>query len=221
MASVGVSSFKKYYRTIYATFGYPLVERQGMSSEELAAVEKRLDVQVPAALRAYYLVAGRERRFNTCHHRLLKPQKWSIDKRRLIFMEENQRVLWWGVSIRNPDSDDPSVWQGVNDDEITWVREHRRCSEFLGFILHYQAVNNGFPFCSMADAPDRFDYDFEENGWTYYGEIGAVRAYSRSNQVVCLQPPALPFMDALQVLAGAKTKRDLQAIGDDLGMTLT
>jgi hypothetical protein len=57
----------------------------------------------------------------------------------------------------------------------------------LGHILHYQAVNGGFRLCGMADAPDGFDGRLEEKGWTYYGEIGGVWAYSRPNQVVCLE----------------------------------
>src|SRR5262249_38986158 len=104
-----MASFKKYYRTMYRTFGYPLTQVAGFASEVLAAAQKRLGVQVPAALRDYYSVAGRERRFSACHHRLLPPQQWAIDQQRLIFMEENQGVVCWGVSTRNPDVDDPPV----------------------------------------------------------------------------------------------------------------
>ncbi|MGO9114246.1 MAG: hypothetical protein ACLP9L_33950 [Thermoguttaceae bacterium] len=55
-------------------------------------------MSISAALRDYYLVAGRERRFNCCLNRLLPPQEWLVDKHRLIFMEENQAVLSWGVN---------------------------------------------------------------------------------------------------------------------------
>jgi len=217
-----MSSFKKYYRTIYDTFGYPLTERMGMSSKLLAAAEKRLRVRIPAALRAYYLVAGNERRFNTCHNRLLAPQDWDIDKQRLIFMVENQAAIWWGVSTRNPDSEDPPVSQGIDDEPISWARECRRCSEFLGRMLHWQAVNGGFPFCGTGDAPDESAYRFETNGWTYHGEIGGAQTYNRSKQVVCLEPVMLPFMDTMKVLvlAGAKTKGGLQAIANELGVAL-
>jgi len=156
---------------MYETFGYPLTARTAPSSKVLAGVEKRLGVIIPGAFRDYYLVAGRERRFNTCHNRLLAPQEWSIDKQRLIFMEENQGVVWWGVSTRNPDSDDPPVSQGINDEPITWFQEHRRCSVFLAVMLHYQAVNGGFRFCGAAIAPDQSNYRFEKNGWTYYALI--------------------------------------------------
>jgi hypothetical protein len=166
-------------------------------------------------------VAGRERRFNTCHNRLLPPSEWTIDKKRLIFMEENQSVFWWGVSIRNPDSDDPPVSQGINEDPITWHPEHRKCSVFLAVMLHYQAVSGGLRYCGSGDAPEQSSYRFEEQGWTYYGEVNSLLAYSRPNQVVCLVPPHdLPFMRNWSVLAGGKTKRDLRTISAELGISV-
>jgi hypothetical protein len=215
-----MSSFKSYYGEIYESFGYPLTERTSLSAKLLAAAEKRLGMQIPAALRDYYLVAGGERRFNLCHNHLIPPQKWDIDKQRLIFMEENQCVVWWGFSTRTPGSDDPSVWQGVNDEPIKWFLEHRKCSVFLAVMLHYQAVAGGLPFCgtgsATADCLDRL-----QSGWSYYGQVNGMRAYSRSNQVVCFMPPGdLPFMNSMSALAGAKTKGDLQAIADDLGLAL-
>jgi hypothetical protein len=187
----------------------------------IAAAEKRLGVRVPRALRDYYLVAGRERRFNICLNRLLSPLEWSIDKHRLIFMEENQGGFWWGISVRNPSSEDPPVSQGINDEPITWSLEHRKCSVFLAVMLHYQAVNGGLRFCGRADAPERFRHRFEDIGWTFYGEVNTQSAYSRANQVVCLMPPFdTRFMPNWSVLAGGKTKQDLQTIAIDLGVTI-
>lgn len=90
-------------------------------------------------------------------------------------------------------------------------------------MLHYQAVCGGYRFRGMADTPSESDYRFEKNGWRYYGDFGQVQAYGRPNQVVCLQPFSLPYMDMVKVtvVAGAKTRRDLQAVGDELGVTFT
>jgi len=214
-------SFQKYYRNLFRTFGYPLTERSAISANMLAAAEKRLGVKIPRALQDYYLVAGRERRFGRCHNRLLAPEAWVVDRQRLIFMEENQAVILWGVSLRNPGADNPSVFQGINDDPIQWALEHRKFSMFLAVMLHYQAVCGGFRFCAQADAPDGSAYRFEEEGWTHYGEVNSLQAYSRANQVVCLMRPGnLPFMQNWSVLAGGKTRRDLQAIGADIGVHL-
>ncbi len=214
--------FKTYFQNIYATFGYPLTERTALSPDALDAAGERLGVKVPAALRDYYLVAGRERRFNTSLNRLLSTSDWTIDKKRLIFMEENQSVVCWGVSIRNPDSDDPPVSQGIDDDEsFTWHPEHRKCSVFLAVMLHYQAVSGGCRYCGGGDAPEQSSYRFEAHGWTYHGQVTSMSAYSRPNQVVCVMPPGpLRFMQNWRVLAGGKTKRDLETIAAEVGVTL-
>jgi len=191
-----------------------------LAPKVLAEAERRLGVRVPAALGDYYLIAGRERRFNACHNRLLPPADWSIDQKRLIFMEENQAVIWWGASVRNPDSEDPPVSQGLNDEPITWRPEHRRCSVFLSVMLHYQAVMGGFRFCARADAPEQTSCRFEEHGWTCSGQVGSVLAFRRPNQVVCLEPPGdLPFMKRWSILAGGKTRRHLEALGKELGVS--
>lgn len=208
-------SFTNYYRVIYETFGYPLTERNCMPSTVIAASERRLGRSLPAALRDFYLVAGRERRFNQALNRVLAPGAWFLDRQRLVFMEENQSAAWWGVSIRNAASHDPPVSQGINDEPITWRREHRKCSVFLAVMLHYQAVNGGFRFSAMATAPADASRRLR-NGWTYYGEVNKLRAYSRENQVVCLSP----FMDTMCLFAGAKTQPDVQTMAKDLHVTL-
>lgn len=212
--------FKRHYRSLFDTLGFPLTERSTTPRAVIAAAENRLGVKVPAALRDYYLVAGREKRLNQCLNRLLAPSKWWIDKGRLVFMEENQTVAWWAVSTRNRKSDDPAVYQGWNDEPIAWSLEHSSCSIFLAVMLHYHAVSDGFPFCGRADAPRESDYRFERNGWMYHGKVNSVSAYSRQNEAVCLMPPGdLPFMEGWSVLAGAKSAASLKKLGQEIGVT--
>src|SRR5262249_1469038 len=213
-------SFKNYYRALFDDFGYGLTERTSLSPGALALAENRLGVHIPKSLRDFCLIAGRERRFCLCHNRLLPPSEWTIDKKRLIFMEENQCVVMWGVSIRNPKSADPAVFQGANHEPIAWYLEHRKCSVFLAVMLHYQAVSGGFRYYGRADAPPRSNYSFEEHGWRYYGEVNGLMAFSRPNQVVCLMPPGdLPFMQKWSILAGAKSKHDIQTISAEIGVS--
>jgi hypothetical protein len=217
-----VQSFKNQYRTLFATLGYPLDGRTATPSKVIAAAEKRLGIKVPAALRDYYLVAGRERRFNQCLNRLLPPQDWTIDRDRLLFMEESQRILWWGVSIRNAKTNDPQVSQGINDEPICWRSERRKCSTFLTFMIQYHAANGGLPYAASGFAPDPIAYRFDLHGWTAQSEVGSVFVCCRANQVVCLTPPGdLPFMQDWSITAAAKSKSELQAIGEEIGVRLT
>ena len=216
-----MSTFKKYHQSIFRTLGYPLSERSAFPASVLTTAEKRLGIRIPAALRDYYLVAGRERRFNACHNRLLSPNQWTLDKHRLVFMEENQSVVLWGVSTRNPETADPPVSQAINDESLVWNLENRKCSQFLAVMLHYQAVNGGFRFCGTGSVSDPPIDRLKRNGWKYAGAINSLTAYSRPNQAVCLMPPGdLPFMRHWSVLAGGKTKSDLSTIAALIDTTL-
>src|SRR5690349_10735625 len=131
-------NFQQFYRQLFDSFGYPLARNSSVPVASLAAAAKSLGVSVPSALGDYYAVAGREKRLNLSHNRLLSIGDWHIDKKRLVFMEENQGVVVWGVSIGNPKNDDPPVAQAVNDDDLQWFQENRRCSVFIAVMLHFQ-----------------------------------------------------------------------------------
>lgn len=179
----------------------------------MAAAAKSLGVVVPPALNDYYAVAGNEKRFNHSHNRLLSIKDWYVNKKRLVFMEENQAVVLWGVSTGNPQNDDPPVSQSVNDDdEMQWYQEDRHCSVFIAVMLHYQAVSGGFSHYASAPIPPGLKRKMKA-GWTCYGTSNRLTAYSRQNQVVCVEPD-------LGLLAAGKFQKDLIAIGSDLGLSL-
>jgi hypothetical protein len=214
------SPFQQQYRSLFAQFGYPLKPSAGVTEKQIAAAEKRLGVRVPAALREFYLVAGKERRFNHCHNRLLGPERWAVDRGRLMFMEENQSVLWWGVPVGKRAAADPMVAQGLNDEPITWQSISMKCSAFLIANLCWHAVCGGLPHCGNASAPETSTYRFEKHGWTPRGKLGGVSTYSRQDQVVCLSPPA-GFMTRWAIFAGAKTEKLLQSLCEELGVQLS
>jgi hypothetical protein len=207
-------SFQPFYRRIFDSFGYPLTRRAAMAGPSLRASEKSLGIAAPPALRDFYAVAGRERRFSHSHNRVLSPRDWFVDKGRLVFMEENQAVVLWGVSLRMPHDDDPPVDQAVNHDgELRWSRVSRHCSRFLAVELHYQAVCGGFRHCAAASPPDGLKRRLK-GSWSCLGTVNRLTAYSRPNQVLCVEPD-------FGVLLAGKTRTDLRAIERDLGLDLT
>src|SRR5262245_18525524 len=125
--------FNQQYRSIFETVGYQLTAEDGTPASDIHSAEQRLGNAVPDALRSYYLVAGAERNFNIVHNHLLPPADWSIDQGKLIFMEENQVVVVWGVKATGEPGANPPVYQGVNanDELIYWYKEQDRCSVFL------------------------------------------------------------------------------------------
>ncbi len=68
---------------------------------------------------------------NENHNRLYPIEKleWMGDK--LLFMEENQCVVFWGIDRADLEEADPIVWQGVNGEPIEWLAEKWRLSRFL------------------------------------------------------------------------------------------
>lgn len=205
-------NFQQYYRKLFDSFGYPLSQKCSIPSASLATAGKSLGVVIPPALSEYYAVAGREKRLNQSHNRLLPIDEWQIEKKRLIFMEENQAVVVWGVSIGNPQNDDPPVSQSVNDDEFQWFQESRRCSTFIAVMLHFQAVFGGFKHCARAAESPELKRKLKA-GWTCYGTVNRLTAYSRQNQIVCLEPD-------FGVLVAGTTKKDLGIIENELGLKL-
>lgn len=207
-------SFRDQYRRAFATLGRPLTPRDGRAESRIAAAERKLGVRLPKALRDYYLVAGRERRFNCVHNRLYAPHEWSVDGDKLVFMEENQAVVLWGTAASCEPSEDPPVFQGVNGDPIEWYEEHERCSVFLIVELHWQGAFGGAMRWSATAAAPADLVALLDRSWPFVGEVNQMRAYSRQGQAACF----LQWDDSWRVFAGARTKRGLDGIAAELGV---
>ena len=212
-------SFREQYRQAFDRLHHPLTARDGIPEATLLAAEKKLGLRLPAALRDYYLIAGRERVLNHVFNRLWAPGDWELHKRKLIFMEENQRVVGWGVTASSRPAGDPAVFQAaaVRGALDNWYQEHRRCSVFLTVMLHWQAAFGGGMACT-ASAPAPPALAASLNGaWQFIGEVNKMRAFSRDGQAVSvLEWQSFGKEPALRVFAGASSKDGLDAIARDL-----
>jgi hypothetical protein len=219
-----MASYADRYRRTYAILGHELTPRDGRAESRIAAAEARLGIRVPKSLRDYYLVAGRERRFNQVHNRLLAPDGWRVERGRLVFMEENQAVVSWGVEAIPRPAGDPPVFQGVEDETIRWYREHDKCSVFLLGMLHWQGAFGGaMRHTGTAPVPRGVVNELDRD-WRFVGEVNKMRAYHRPGQAVCFLKWDDPFMREGQsspwrVFAGASTGRGLRGIAEALDVT--
>ena len=219
-----MATFVREYRRAFATLGYELKPRDRCAASRIDAAAKRLGIRVPEALRDYYLVAGCERQFNRIYNRLLRPDEWFVDHCRLVFMEENQAVVLWGVSATDARLKDPPVFQGVNDEPIRWHREHDNCSVFLTVMLHWHgAYGAAMRFANTATVP-RGAQKILDREWRFAGTVNKMRAYNRPGQAVCF----LKWDDPIQqmkggspwrVFAGASSKDGLEEIASQLNLT--
>jgi hypothetical protein len=203
-------SFQVYYHQLFNTFGYPLNKSTATSSSCLSEAAKSLNVVIPSALADYYAVAGNEKQFNQAFNLLMPIKDWYIDKNHLVFLEESQAGILWGVATNNPENDDPPVSQSVNHDKLQWFQDHSHCSQFLAVILHFQAVAGGLKHGMYAPEKPNVRNQLEF-AWKCYGTVNRLTAYSRQNQVVCIEPE-------MGVMMAGKSREDLQSIKDELGL---
>lgn len=216
-----MGSFADTYRTTYATLGHPLEAADELSASRQEAAENRLGIRIPKALREYYRVAGAEENFNRIFNRLLDPKDWFLDAERLVFMEENQAVVFWGVAATDTPTDDPPVFLGVNGDPIAWYPEHAHCSAFLQVMLHWHGAFGGaMKYCSTARVSSQFSKKLKR-GWRLVGEINKMRAYNRDGRAICLLKwddwPGQPAGRSLwRIFAGAVNERSLDQMAAEL-----
>lgn len=180
--------FADSYRDLFASFGIQLRNEDAYANVEIEAAEKRLSNRMPQALKEYYLVAGRERHINQFHNRLLSPEKLFVDSERLVFMEENQRVVYWGVPASPNVTRDAAVFQGVNRREkaIEWHAEHDSCFTFLNVMAAWHASFGGAAAHTAVGYVDELSTRVTLDGqWQLVGEVNAMRAYKQSGRAVC------------------------------------
>lgn len=210
-----MAAFRDQYRHAFSNLGAPLKPTDGISESTLRAAEKRFGIRIPKALADYYLVAGREQRLNCVYNRLLPPGEWFIDADHLVFMEENQAVVYWGVEVCRQPSSNVRLYQGVNGDPVIWHIEHERCSTFLLVMLHWQGAFGGaMPWCGTAPTTPQL-VNTLNRGWTFVGEVNAMRAYSRSGQAACI----LLWEDSWRVFCGATKREKARTLANELGVS--
>jgi hypothetical protein len=139
-----------YRRTLAKVFERCLVRRDAVPEARIKAAEHRLGFTLPGALRDYYLLAGLAKE-NQEHNRLFGPEALVVEGRYLLFMEENQEVVHWGLRVPLGRSADPPVWQRVNGDRPRWYSEKM---PFSVFIVKNLAWQRGVKL-SNAELPQR------------------------------------------------------------------
>lgn len=216
------TNFQNEYSSLFAKLGFPLGKHDGIPAAELADAETRLRIRLPQALMDYYLVAGKEKVLNHSFNRLCPPDDWEVHSGDLVFFEENQTVVVWGVPVSNETEENPIVYQCplVRGDPDKWYSEEVRCSDFLKFMIHLQAAyGGGMPFTASARIVDDLSAKLKSSWW-FGGEVGGMQAYSTENRVVCLTKWRDLFTDTKgwRLFGGAKTKDELTAIAAELGI---
>ncbi|MGI4789407.1 MAG: hypothetical protein ACRYFS_11230 [Janthinobacterium lividum] len=140
------------YRRLVARLMPPLGPGDGVPEAEIEAAETRLGVKMPTLLREFYALAGKREDINGVHNRLVSLENLKVDQNKLVFYEENQGVVLWGVDIQNLENIDPSVFMAEYQATLVWDADHNHLSAFLKAMLFWQAVNGGMPYSGIGTA---------------------------------------------------------------------
>jgi len=197
------------YQQVIEALARPLSFEDGTAAPEIAAGEHRLGIRLPSALREYYLIAGQFDQLNRAHNQLYPPSDWFADAGKLVFMEENQAVVFWGIPTADETDDNPPVLQGVNisNQRIDWYEEHGCCSEFLRLMLHWQACCGGMSFTGGADISSMALRRIQAE-WPFVGEMGGMLVFARNGAAICV----IGEGEALQLFAGGRTEHDFNLV---------
>ena len=204
--------FTDRYRAAYASLGMPLKPSDGMGAQDLD-VQSLEGIHLPDALREYYLVAGNEKRLNHSFNRLLAPKDMFVEANRIVFMEENQNVVYWGIPAQSDTN--PTVEQGVNleNQSLEWHTEDTTCAEFLETTLYWQAsFGGGLKYCTSALVSPAIKTQLEQD-FRFVGKIGGLETYARDG---CALSFLKWFEDEWRLFAGFKTRKMQLAIGREL-----
>jgi len=117
----------------------PILPIHGISSQVLSVKTKSIYDYVPLAMRQYYELLGNHD-VNTNFNRLYEPDKLMISNGFLVFAEENQNVVVWGIKTDKPLNEDPEVFQGqpLADEKYEWHSEEKTFSRFIIDYLQHQ-----------------------------------------------------------------------------------
>ncbi|HET8924424.1 MAG TPA: hypothetical protein VFN26_15680 [Candidatus Acidoferrum sp.] len=134
-----VSRFaKKYAAGLAPLIGRELKPNDGLAVGFVAAAERKLKLKIPIALREYYSIAGRLA-LNKEHNQLYSPGKLRMLEGKLVFMEENQCVVFWGMDKEALGQDDSEVFQANNEIPIVWYSEELPFSDWIIKTWRWQA----------------------------------------------------------------------------------
>jgi hypothetical protein len=112
----------------------PIQEGDGYSVEDIDAAEQRLSLELPLALREYYLLLGKREDLVAAANFLVSPDELEVRDGLLVFYSGPQGVLEWGIRRRDLKLDDPPAYlndSGIHETPQKPIRENETLSEFV------------------------------------------------------------------------------------------
>lgn len=121
---------------LYADFAQrylrrPIRAADGVQAGVVKRAEDRVGRKLPLAVRKYYECLGSVGELNRAHNVVFAPDQLAIEGGYLMFMDENQCVVSWGIRLEDLEADDPEVWQRNNTPPEAWYSEEKSFTELM------------------------------------------------------------------------------------------
>jgi len=135
--------------------GRNLFSNEAIEKSNILEQEKRLNIKIPPALKELYLTLGNNTLFTDGFHHFNEITELFIKNNKLVFLQENQSVIYWAVDL----VDSKTVYQTTNqnfDQNVEWFREELDLDQFIEMILYFQCVMSDEDFHNKAKSGFRY-----------------------------------------------------------------
>lgn len=141
-----------YLQIIHKLYNLPEDVNHGYDEAEIALLERRLQVQLPASLRQYYLSVGKNKMVNDSFNRLtsLGEIGFSEDDH-LVFYEENQAVVLWGIAKADLPAPNPPVYGTYDSARQEWFMDADTTEHFLLSMAWWNGALGGLTHTAFTD----------------------------------------------------------------------
>ena len=131
-------NYQQYFKQQFASIIQEDIKPQdGYSITELHAIKKNFS-SFPVALQEYYHLVGKHP-INKEHNRILEPNEIYYIEDYLVFAEENENVVVWGILKSDLQIEDPMVYQGQEyGGKYSWYSEDFTFSRFIIQMFKWQ-----------------------------------------------------------------------------------
>jgi hypothetical protein len=117
--------------------GRALNDSDGIPVAFVERAERSLGIVLPTALRQYYIGCGANDRFNRTHNSIRSLEYIAVEDGHLVFMDENQDVVSWGIRLQDIGAENPIVWQRNNTPPVKWYSEEKSWPELLTSMFEW------------------------------------------------------------------------------------
>ena len=212
-----MTRLERRYTNTFASLGRPLGPRDRTPAREIAAAERSLGRRIPEALRVFYRLAGRATDFTSVHDRFLPPKDWAIESNKLVFLEENQVVVVYGIEAGEDPAADPPIFMAANVErhDLIWYKVCESCSEFIDVMVHWEgAFGSAMATGGAAIVSPRLKATLDRD-WMSIGEVNKMWAYRKRGRAVCYVRWG---KDGWRIFVGATSEANVKAVARDLGV---